>query len=563
MESFKLDYNTANIKTIAEQIKWAKEEGYYTSVLIGAGVSVSAGIPACEQLMKIIKKQFPHTANYATKHNYCEYMSLLTPLQRRELIGSFIDKAKINVAHLYLGSLVKKGYVHRIFTVNFDPLIIRSLALFNLYPAIYDFAASQEYVPGVAAQMSVFYLHGQRDGFVLFHTEDEVKQHTNKLKNVFNDVRNSCWLVIGYSGEQDPVFERLAETTVFNNKLFWIGYRNEEPKPHVLKSILTPLNKYGYYVNGFTADTFFLQLARELNLENPEIISTPFSHLKEAINSIKEFTIDEKLVDLTKETKKWVDAAISFFEKGKDIQKIEVVKKKQLKEDEIIRKIKNIFVYGRYNQLYDIADEILSSGSKEAKEYLSLTLNNWGSVFSELGEKKFNEERERYFKLAIKKYKQALDVTPYFYQAFVNWGETLSKLAKMKSGEEADNIFNQAIEKFENAIKFKPDNYQILTKWGIAVKNFAKTKSGEEAQHLLDNALSIFEKVENKYKGLGNYNIACVYSIKGEKQKALEWLEKSLKMKSTPSNFYILKDSDFENIRNTEDFKKLIKSYPN
>ncbi|NVM05215.1 MAG: hypothetical protein HWN67_23050 [Candidatus Helarchaeota archaeon] len=556
-----MDYNTADIKTIAEQIKWAKEEGYYTCVLIGAGVSVSAGIPACEELMNIIKKQFPHTANYATKQNYCEFMSLLTPLQRRELIGSFIDQAKINMAHLYLGSLVKKGYVHRIFTVNFDPLIIRSLALFNLYPAIYDFAASQEYVPGAAAQLSVFHLHGQRDGFVLFHTEDEVKKHSNKLKNVFHDVRNSCWLVIGYSGEQDPVFERLAETNVFHNKLFWIGYRDEEPKPHVLKKILTPLNKYGYYVKDFTADTFFLQLARELNLENPEIISTPFSHLKESIKSIKEFTIDEKLVDLTKETKKWVDAAISFFEKGEAIEKIEVAKKKQLEEDEIIRKIKNIFVSGKYNQLYNVFDEILSSDSKEAKEYLSFTLNNWGNVFSELGEKKSGEDSERYFKLAMKKYQQALGIIPNFYQAFANWGETLSKFAKIKSGEEADNIFKQAIEKFEQALKFNPDNYQILTKLGIAFKNFAKTKSGEEAQHLLDNALRIFEKVENKYKGLATYNIACVYSVKGEKEKALEWLEKSLKEKSAPSNLHILKDNDFDNVKNTEDFKKLMKSY--
>ncbi len=556
-----MNYNTADIKTIAEQIKWAKEEGYYTCVLIGAGVSVSAGIPACKELVAVIRKQFPHTANYATKPNYCEFMSLLSPLQRRELIGSFIDKAKINVAHLYLGSLVKKGYVHRIFTVNFDPLIIRSLALFNLYPAIYDFAASQEYVPGAAAQLSVFYLHGQRDGFVLFHTEEEVNKHSYKLQNVFHDVRKCCWLVIGYSGEQDPVFERLTETNVFHNKLFWVGYKGEEPKPHVLKNVLTPSNKYGYYVNGFTADTFFLQLARELHLENPEIISTPFSHLKESIKSIKEFTIDEKLVDLTKETKKWVDAAIRFFEKGEDIEKIKVVKKKQLEEDEIIRKIKNIFVYGKYNQLNNVRDEILSSDSKEAKEYLSLTLNNWGNVFSELGEKKSGEDAERYLKLGIKKYKQALEITPYFYQTFINWGETLSKLAKLKSGEEADNIFKQALEKFEHASKFKPDNYQILTKWGLVFKEFAKIKSGEEAQYLLDNALRIFEKVENKYKGMGNYNIACVHSIKREKEKALEWLEKSLKMKSAPSNLYIQRDSDFENIKDSEEFKKLINSY--
>ena len=151
-----MSYDTANIKIIAEQFRWAKDKGYSIAVLLGAGMSESAGIPLAKGMVEEIKKQFPHLASTCTKETYPGYMSLLAPAQRRRLIGSFVDIAKINLAHLYLGALVKENYVDRILTTNFDPLVIRSLALFNIYPAVYDFAASQEFVPGEAAQLSVF-----------------------------------------------------------------------------------------------------------------------------------------------------------------------------------------------------------------------------------------------------------------------------------------------------------------------------------------------------------------------------------------------------------------------
>jgi len=215
-----MSYRTADVKIIAEQLRWAKDKGYSTAVLLGAGMSVSAGIPLAKGMIEEVKKQFPQLAATCEKETYPAYMSLLAPTQRKKLIGHFVDNAKINQAHLYLGPLVKEGYIDCILTTNFDPLVIRSLALFNIYPAVYDFAASQEFIPGEAAQLSVFYLHGQRDGFVLLNSEGEVKTHSGKLKNVFQDVaRGRCWIVIGYSGENDPVFKRLAEIVSGNRCL--------------------------------------------------------------------------------------------------------------------------------------------------------------------------------------------------------------------------------------------------------------------------------------------------------------------------------------------------------
>lgn len=261
-------------------------------------MSISAGIPSAKGMMDEIKKQFPNLCTTCEKETYPAYMSLLASAQRKQLIGSFIDNAKINIAHLYLGALVKEGYIDRILSTNFDPLVVRSLALFNIFPAVYDFAASQSFIPGEAAQLSLFHLHGQRDGFVLLNTKKELIKHSEKLKNVFQDVnRKRCWIVIGYSGENDPVFQRLGEIDEFQHKLFWIGHKDKEPAKHVIDKIVGSKQKYGYFLKGYDADKFFLELAKELKLPEPQIISRPFSHLKEAINMITEYPVDDKLTD--------------------------------------------------------------------------------------------------------------------------------------------------------------------------------------------------------------------------------------------------------------------------
>ena len=82
----------------------------------------------------------PRTARAASFYPDC--MAALERGVRRDLIGAYIDKAKINWAHIALAQLIDGGYVDRVLTTNFDPLISRACALVNSFPAVYDFAAS-------------------------------------------------------------------------------------------------------------------------------------------------------------------------------------------------------------------------------------------------------------------------------------------------------------------------------------------------------------------------------------------------------------------------------------
>ena len=127
-----MSYKTTDLKIIANELRLAKDKGYSTAVLLGSGMSLTAGIPLAIDMIKEIKKKFPILADTCDKETYQAYMSLLTPAQRKELIDPFIESAKINIAHLYLGSLVKENYVDLVLTTNFDPFVIRSLKLYNI-----------------------------------------------------------------------------------------------------------------------------------------------------------------------------------------------------------------------------------------------------------------------------------------------------------------------------------------------------------------------------------------------------------------------------------------------
>src|SRR5262249_27191826 len=185
---------------------------------------------------------------------YPKCMAELLLSERRDLIAEHVDAAKINWAHICIALLMQAGYVDRVLTTNFDPLVSRACALLGEFPAIYLFAASLLFKAADIPDKAFFYLHCQRTGFVLINTDEDFQQHSNLLRPVFEDAgRGRVWLVVGYSGENDPVFEHLAGVLRFDNGLFWIGYRDNEPAQHVRHKLLDQ-NKDPFYTNGCDAD---------------------------------------------------------------------------------------------------------------------------------------------------------------------------------------------------------------------------------------------------------------------------------------------------------------------
>lgn len=305
-----------DIEDIAEAIKNSRELGYKINLLIGAGCSISAGIPSANEFVKIISKLYSREYSKCETKTYAECMKKLTPIERRNLISTYIKNSKINWAHLCIAQLIKNEYIDRVLTTNFDNLIVKACSIVQEYPAIYDLTSCTQFRTDLMLDKSILYLHGQYNGFILCNTEDEVNAQKENIESIFHELNsNSVWIIVGYSGENDAIRDLLACNDLNENRLFWVGYDDNIPSEYVKDKILSQ-EKYSFFINGYDADRFFVKLTKILKCFPPEIIGKPFSYLKHILDSIAEYKENKPFKDtkINVHTKNVVNKAIESYE---------------------------------------------------------------------------------------------------------------------------------------------------------------------------------------------------------------------------------------------------------
>jgi len=525
------------IDHVVETLKNLRGGNRRACLLVGAGCSVSAGIPTAGGFVNEIKKQYEYKYGLAPKKTYPYCMRELHRDEQRALIAGFVDKAKINWAHICMAILIQQEYVDRVLTTNFDPLVVRGCSLLNIHPAVYDCASSALFRPADIEGASVFHLHGQRSGFIMLNTEDQLVPHTKQLAPVFEDAgRRRTWIVVGYSGESDPVFDLLAEVDQFGGGLYWVGYGDDDPPVHVRGRLLQNENRGAYFVRGYDADKFFIELTLRLGCFPPDLVRKPFSHLRSCLDVVTEFPLAGKgsAHDVLAGARKWLDEAVERHEKAGDLISRATQLLMQGDYDAVIRMTEELPPPGIDQIRWALAsaylsrgdrsaDEAMRAGAAEAEELFAraaadyeaalrvrpdwdLALLNWGLALAAQAKTKTGEVADRLFQQAGEKYAAALQINPDMHEALNNWGATLGDQARTKTGEEADRLIEQAGEKCAAALRIKPDMHEALNNWGAALGDQAETKTGEEADRL-------FEQAGEKY--------AAALQIKPDKHEAL------------------------------------------
>lgn len=499
------------IADVLETVKRAKDRDKGCTLLIGAGCSVKAGIPMASEFVEIIRKEYPRAYERAPEKTYPHVMAELLMAERRDLISHYIDNAKINWAHLAIAQLMKHRFVDRVLTVNFDPLIMRACALVGVFPAVYDFAASQVFKPDFIAQQSIFHLHGQHTGLVVLNTESEVDRLSQHLGPLFTDsVRHRVWIVAGYSGENDPVFEHLAKTERYDNGLYWICYKDNPPKNHVQERILVS-GKDCFCVQGFDADDFFVKLAQGLGCFPPTFVQTPFTHLENILQPVLPYSLPGNDASLEAIPKKLLQDAIEKIEKpgalalkARDLLLMgnfnAVIEMETELANTPTEELAYLVAWGHLYAGNEFLSEVDSTSGEDADRLLVLAadkytaalklysdfpeaLNNMALVLDSQARKN-GEDADRLWELAAEKYDAALKIKPDYHEALFNWADMLDKQAQTKSEEEADRLWALASEKFEASLKINPDDHEVLLNWALSLDNQARTKTGREADRL-------------------------------------------------------------------------------
>ncbi len=184
--------------------------------------------------------------------------------------------------------------------------------------------------------------------------------------------------------------------------------------------------------------------------------------------------------------------------------------------------------------------------------------NNWGADLGNLAKIKEGKEAEDLYLQAFDKYQQAIDIRPDKYETLFNWGTELGNLAKIKEGKEAEDLYYQACDKLQRAIDIKPDKHEALDNWGTCLGYLAHMKEGTEAEYLFQQAFDKFQRAIEY--GADSYNFSCILALKGETQKAFEYLEVSLAKREIDAAF-VQRDEDWKEYFKDDEFLKLLKKY--
>lgn len=572
-------------------------------VLIGAGCSKSAGIPLAGELMEQIESEFAPLPPDLPK-TYADYMNFVPPGDRRALLANHIDRARINWAHIALAQLIASGYVRCVLTTNFDPLIVRSCAMLGCFPAVYDFPISKFFNPAEVVDPSIIYLHGQRTGFVMLNTKNETGR--NPLDAVFARAgEQRPWIVIGYSGDSDPVFEQLASHDRFDHGLFWIGYRDAPASKHVRERLLLD-GKYASYIQGFDADSFFVGLAKKLNVFPPPLFGQPLRHLRETMAIVNAFDVPGQGGDLRELADKQMARAIELLEAENGQREamanalVVAGKYEQVLSD--FQEFDESVAWGWVLKGLDAMDRAEASPPEQADRLLLEAIEcdrkavetrpdmagayfNWGYALGARSKLKSGNEAKKLFDEARAMYAKARELDPNDYEVYYNLGNLLGDRAEVvEDDDEASAFLREALSEYEAALKLKPGDIDVLTNRAATLKTLAGRvddpepilRQANEAynavwflspgvaadwgevlaelgqDHQAENVWHIAETLE---KGSAAYPLARLYAKRGESEAAKNWLLTAREAATLPPIDEVKDDPDLESLRELDWFK--------
>ncbi|MDK2051898.1 TPR end-of-group domain-containing protein [Aliarcobacter butzleri] len=466
----------ADIEDLAYLIKNSKEKPI---IFLGAGASITGNIPIAKTIVEDILKKYKDNPRVRkdTEKTYKSLMDCLVPNERNTLLKSYIDNAKINVTHIYLAQFIKNELIDYVLTVNFDNLMLRALALYNIYPPTYDMAILKDITTSTFPTKSIVYLHGQHHGLWLLNTKEELQKVNKVIPPILNSIKDRPWIFIGYSAN-DQIFDHIAELGRFDKGLYWIAREEARILDKVKENLLDKENTNSFLIEGYDSDSFMLELNTKLGLEQPEILEKPFSYLKNCLDNIVDIQDEEHFKGIKERLeiiKTQVDKSIDTYE-NKD-------KENNLIKEIIDLRLKENFDEKRINEIYQ---ETLKSKNQKLENSLSNLFNNWGNALYNFAKE---QDNEALYNQALIKYETASILNPKDDSIFNNWGIALYDLAKTKDNNE--DLYNQAFNKYETASKLNPKNGSIFYNWGIALYDLAKAKDNNE--DLYNQAFSKYE----------------------------------------------------------------------
>ena len=519
-------FTSAEVLKVAERLKRARDRGHSAHFLIGAGCSISAGIPSAAELINRIHSDYAAQCadlDRDSLYSYGACMALLTVNERRDLIRPYLKKAKINWGTIALAQLIVEGFVDRVLTVNFDLVLENACGLLGLQPAVYDFGVAPAGDLSMIVSPSIVHMHGQSYGLVLLNTDQETQRHREKLRPILTDsLRNAPLVVVGYSGSADGIFQTLFEEFEGLEPLYWAGYE-EEAKPHI-----RPFSekKHFQFIGGADFDRFMIELAQSLGCWPPNLFANPLAHLLKELSPVVDYPV-------------MVTGSAKSFDLLGDLRRRLKSWQQQLGEGSL----QELFMKGRFE---DAANFFLGKADRDTatdgdREAAVWSLIMWADQLRSGAKQARGGEAARLFEEAGQKYQVALTILASKYEVLNNWGNLLFEQAARSSNEKAQELFKAAAEKYQTAIAVKPDLREAFGNFGVLLIEQGKRASEGEAEQFFVKANEMLSAAA-RIDPTATYNLACLAAVTGKENECRLNLELAEQNGALPSIEHLLAD---------------------
>jgi hypothetical protein len=493
-------------------------DGTKITFLVGAGFSASAGIPLAGAMVNEMRTRFFTKKELETAPTDSrEYAFLMRELGASRTRNSFLSEMidlggnKLNWCHLLLARMVERGKVAHVLTTNFDPLMVKALAVTGQDIRTYDVRTSNGYEAGVLTSTSVVYLHGQIHSILLVNSDDEARDARPTYREVLKEaVSSSCLIIVGYSGVNDELFRTLDEEfREFRNGLYWSNY---SPKLDDGVRAFLERHRGTNYLTGYSADRFMRELVIEaMNLDLPDLFKDPLGALATTLERITEFPTEDgrgggdpakvalsllrelkKVAAKRPETRALAISKAALSEKWPDFERL----RKGIKPDKrsitskivgdgFLRRSEAAIRKGRFQDAIDYIVQASQFGVLEEGLLFALNAIAIASRSARFGDpaKRKSELRKatNEFRAAIKRLdrKGVRNGAPNTQRAnvYYNWAMAVWEHARMTdSPAERQELLGDADAQLGKAAEIAPAGGDLLRNWGAVLNMLAKLK---------------------------------------------------------------------------------------
>lgn len=271
------------------------------ALLIGAGASITSGVPSAESCIWEWKRTIFLTNNPGLESQFAElslpaarekiqrwldrqgqfppegaaeeygvFIRACFPLSddRRAFFAEKIRQAVPHTGYRLAVKLAEAGILHSIWTPNFDGLPARAAGFSKIITVIEVGIDSQErlFRKPRRNELVCVSLHGDYRYDALKNTPDELQQQEKKLHGAFVEhLRDTPLLVSGYSGRDASLMASLQEaySQPGTGALYWCGFGDSEvPKEvQVLLETARAHRRGAYYIPSCRFDDLMLRVA--------------------------------------------------------------------------------------------------------------------------------------------------------------------------------------------------------------------------------------------------------------------------------------------------------------